>query len=79
MIWGRFMLTDTQTLYNERCTTQAWPNSHLTTIVCCFFGTYSVTFSHNAVLSSDYSSLLAMEFGRNPVVNDEAAFDIHPP
>lgn len=31
------------------------------------------------VLSSDYSSLLAMEFGRNPVVNDEAAFDIHPP
>ncbi|CAL1704982.1 unnamed protein product [Somion occarium] len=35
--------------------------------------------SHDHMLSSDYSSLLAMEFGRNPVVNDEAAFDIHPP
>ncbi|KAI0797631.1 hypothetical protein C8Q75DRAFT_708753 [Abortiporus biennis] len=35
--------------------------------------------SHDHMLTSDYSSLLAMEFGRNPVINDEAAFDIHPP
>ena len=31
------------------------------------------------VLTSDYAVLLAEEFGRNPVVDDEAAFDIHPP
>ena len=30
------------------------------------------------VLTSDYAALLVEEFGRNPVVNDEAAFDIHP-
>jgi hypothetical protein len=30
------------------------------------------------VLTADYASLLAEEFGRNPIVNDEAAFDIHP-
>lgn len=32
-----------------------------------------------SVLTSEYASLLAMEFNRNPIVNDEAAFDIHPP
>lgn len=31
------------------------------------------------VLTSDYASLLAMEFNRNPVINDEAAFDIYSP
>ncbi|KZT68177.1 initiation factor 2 [Daedalea quercina L-15889] len=31
------------------------------------------------MLTSEYASLLAMEFGWNPVVNDEAAFDIYPP
>ena len=31
------------------------------------------------VLTSEFASLLAMEFNRNPVVNDEAAFDIYPP
>ena len=31
------------------------------------------------VLTSDYAVLLAEEFGRNPIVDDEAAFDIHPP
>ncbi|CDO72883.1 hypothetical protein BN946_scf185002.g68 [Trametes cinnabarina] len=32
-----------------------------------------------SVLTSDYASLLALEFNRNPIVNDEAAFDIYPP
>lgn len=31
------------------------------------------------VLTAEYASLIAMEFGRNPVVNDEAAFDIYSP
>lgn len=31
------------------------------------------------MLTAELASLLAMEFGRNPVVNDEAAFDIFPP
>jgi translation initiation factor IF-2 len=31
------------------------------------------------VLTAEYASLLAAEFDRNPIVNDEAAFDIHPP
>jgi translation initiation factor IF-2 len=35
--------------------------------------------SYLSVLTSDYAALLAEEFGRNPVVNDEAAFDIYPP
>jgi hypothetical protein len=30
------------------------------------------------VLTSDYASLLTEEFGRNAVVDDEAAFDIYP-
>lgn len=40
-----------------------------------------VLFSHLfvPVLTAEYASLIAMEFGRNPVVNDEAAFDIYPP
>jgi hypothetical protein len=33
----------------------------------------------NIVLTSEYASLVAMEFNMNPVVNDEAAFDIYPP
>ncbi|OCH86556.1 initiation factor 2 [Obba rivulosa] len=35
--------------------------------------------SHNHMLTAELASLLAMEFNRNPVVNDEAAFDIFPP
>lgn len=31
------------------------------------------------VLTSDYAVLLAEELGFNPIVDDEAAFDIHPP
>ena len=31
------------------------------------------------VLTSEYASLLALEFNRNPIINDEAAFDIYPP
>lgn len=31
------------------------------------------------VLTSEYAVLLADEFNRNPVVNDEAAFDLFPP
>lgn len=34
--------------------------------------------SYDHILSSDYAVLIAEEFGRNPIVNDEAAFDIHP-
>lgn len=30
------------------------------------------------VLTADYAALLAEEFGRNPVISDEAAFDIYP-
>ncbi|KAF9458674.1 hypothetical protein BDZ94DRAFT_1270200 [Collybia nuda] len=33
---------------------------------------------YDHVLTSDYAVLLAEEFGRNPIVNDEAAFDIYP-
>ena len=42
-------------------------------IISFFFLTFRI------VLTSDYAVLLAEEFGRNPVVDDEAAFDIHPP
>lgn len=31
------------------------------------------------VLTSDYAVLLAEELGRNPIVDDEAAFDLYPP
>ncbi|TFY70525.1 hypothetical protein EVG20_g2470 [Dentipellis fragilis] len=34
--------------------------------------------SYDHVLTSDYAVLLAEEFNRNPVINDEAAFDIYP-
>jgi translation initiation factor IF-2 len=32
----------------------------------------------HVVLTSDYAVLLAEELGRNPIVDDEAAFDLHP-
>ncbi|KAI0093562.1 hypothetical protein BDY19DRAFT_989129 [Irpex rosettiformis] len=35
--------------------------------------------SYDYMLNSEYASLIAMEFNRNPVVNDEAAFDIFAP
>jgi translation initiation factor IF-2 len=35
--------------------------------------------SISVVLTSDYAVLLAEEFGRNPIVDDEAAFDLYPP
>lgn len=36
--------------------------------------------SHSfVVLTSEYAVLLAGEFNRNSVVNDEAAFDLYPP
>ncbi|KAJ7197156.1 hypothetical protein GGX14DRAFT_668295, partial [Mycena pura] len=35
--------------------------------------------SFDHVLTSDYAILLAEEFGRKPIVNDEAAFDLYPP
>ncbi|EIW60058.1 initiation factor 2 [Trametes versicolor FP-101664 SS1] len=35
--------------------------------------------SYDHMLTSEYASLVAMEFNRNPVINDEAAFDIYPP
>jgi hypothetical protein len=33
---------------------------------------------NTSVLSGENASLLAMEFNRNPIVDDEAAFDIYP-
>ncbi|CAA7267901.1 unnamed protein product [Cyclocybe aegerita] len=35
--------------------------------------------NYDYILNSDYAMLLVEEFGFNPIVNDEAAFDIHPP
>ncbi|KAF8841351.1 initiation factor 2 [Paxillus ammoniavirescens] len=35
--------------------------------------------SYDYVLTSDYAALLAEEFGRHPIINDEAAFDLYPP
>ncbi|KAF9532310.1 P-loop containing nucleoside triphosphate hydrolase protein [Crepidotus variabilis] len=35
--------------------------------------------NYDYILSADYAALLAEEFGFNPVVDDEAAFDIYPP
>ncbi|KAH9945968.1 initiation factor 2 [Epithele typhae] len=35
--------------------------------------------AHDHMLNSEYASLLAMEFNRNPIVDDEAAFDIYTP
>ncbi len=32
-----------------------------------------------AVLNADYAALLADELGFNPIVDDEAAFDMYPP
>lgn len=37
----------------------------------------AVNMSFYKVLTSDLASLLAEEFGRNPIVDDEAAFDVH--
>ncbi|KIK63603.1 hypothetical protein GYMLUDRAFT_162510 [Collybiopsis luxurians FD-317 M1] len=34
--------------------------------------------SYDHVLTSDYAILLAEEFGKNPIVNDEMAFDVYP-
>jgi translation initiation factor IF-2 len=35
--------------------------------------------NYDHILTAEYASLLAMEFDRNPIVNDEAAFDVYPP
>lgn len=35
--------------------------------------------NHSIVLTSDFAALLVQEFGRNPIINDEAAFDLYPP
>ncbi|KDR81479.1 hypothetical protein GALMADRAFT_58853 [Galerina marginata CBS 339.88] len=35
--------------------------------------------SYDHILTSDYAILLVEEFGFNPIVDDEAAFDIYPP
>ncbi|KAH0830453.1 hypothetical protein J3R83DRAFT_1850 [Lanmaoa asiatica] len=35
--------------------------------------------SYDYVLTCDYAALLVQEFGRNPIINDEAAFDLYPP
>ncbi|KAF8350825.1 hypothetical protein F5887DRAFT_1058830 [Amanita rubescens] len=34
--------------------------------------------SYDHQLTADYAALIAEEFGRNPIISDEAAFDIHP-
>ena len=58
-----------------------WKNNRLTTTVCDINLSGRAWSSHNSisVLTAEYASLIAMEFGRNPIVNDEAAFDIYPP
>jgi len=33
---------------------------------------------YDHVLASDDASLLALEFGLNPVIDDEASFDVYP-
>ncbi|EAU88331.2 translation initiation factor IF-2 [Coprinopsis cinerea okayama7 len=35
--------------------------------------------SYDYVLTADYAALLAEEYGRKPIVDDEAAFDLYPP
>lgn len=34
---------------------------------------------YDHVLTSEYAALIAQEYGRNPIINDEAAFDLYPP
>ncbi|KAF8512881.1 initiation factor 2 [Hysterangium stoloniferum] len=34
--------------------------------------------SYNHVLSAEYASMIALEFNKNPIVDDEAAFDLFP-
>lgn len=48
--------------------------SELFISLATFFDSRSV-----AVLNADYAALLADELGFNPIIDDEAAFDIHPP
>ena len=48
-------------------------------MVCSFTTCYLDKIEHpGTVLTADYAALLAEEFGRNPIISDEAAFDIHP-
>ncbi|GJJ12277.1 hypothetical protein Clacol_006518 [Clathrus columnatus] len=35
--------------------------------------------SYDHVINSDYASILALEFKKNPIIDEEAAFDIFPP
>lgn len=35
--------------------------------------------TYDYLLTADYASLLAEEFGRKPVIDDEASFDLYPP
>ena len=57
-----------------------WRNNHLMTMVRNFIAsTEQCSHWSTSVLTAEYASLIAMEFGRNPIVNDEAAFDIYPP
>jgi translation initiation factor IF-2 len=39
-------------------------------------GMEDTTYDH--ILTSDDASLLALEFGYNPVVDEDAAFDVYP-
>jgi translation initiation factor IF-2 len=48
-------------------------------MVITYFNISSHYSSFTSVLTSDYAALLAEEFGRNPIIDDEAAFDIYPP
>jgi translation initiation factor IF-2 len=38
-----------------------------------------ISYDQTTVLTSDYAALLAEEFNRKPIFNDEAAFDLYPP
>ncbi|KAJ7168273.1 hypothetical protein C8R43DRAFT_876998 [Mycena crocata] len=44
-----------------------------------FYAGMEAQASFDYVLTADYAVLLAEEFGRKPIVNDEAAFDLYPP
>ncbi|KAJ6488584.1 hypothetical protein C8R47DRAFT_1274980, partial [Mycena vitilis] len=47
--------------------------------LCMYQAGMEAQASFDYVLTSDYAVLLAEEYGRKPIVNDEAAFDLHPP
>ena len=58
----------------------AWPILILSSVseIYRFPKSRDTDFSSLLVLSSDDAYLLALEFDRNPIIDDEAAFDLYP-